>query len=98
MPEAPESKQPLAEVFGFPVHDQSAEAKRHRSKRLCPFNNKVPNCTKDKAKNPLGVCSVREGNESRSPVRFASARNGLSPTTLRNFSSPPMPNGRRLPR
>jgi hypothetical protein len=31
---------------------------RYRSRRLCPFNNKVPNCTKDKAKNPLGVCSI----------------------------------------
>lgn len=51
-------KQPLAEVFGHLVTDQSASAKRYRSHRLCPFNNKVPNCTKDKAKNPLGVCSV----------------------------------------
>jgi hypothetical protein len=45
-------------VFGFPVGDTSAAANRHRTKRLCPFNNKVPNCTKDKAQDPLGVCSV----------------------------------------
>ncbi|OHB73724.1 MAG: hypothetical protein A2W17_01695 [Planctomycetes bacterium RBG_16_41_13] len=50
--------QPLAEVFGHLVNDQSPKANRYRSGRLCPFNNKVPNCTKDKAKNPLGVCSV----------------------------------------
>nr|CBX29915.1 hypothetical protein N47_F16100 [uncultured Desulfobacterium sp.] len=50
--------QPLAEVFGHLIDDQSEKAVRYRSNRLCPFNNKVPNCTKDKAKNPLGVCSV----------------------------------------
>lgn len=33
-------------------------ATRHRENRLCPFNNKVANCTKDKANNPLGVCSI----------------------------------------
>lgn len=27
-------------------------------RRLCPFNNKEPKCTKDKAKDPLGVCSI----------------------------------------
>jgi hypothetical protein len=46
---------PLAEVFGFPATDMSASANRHRTKRLCPFNNKVQNCTKDKAQEPLGV-------------------------------------------
>jgi len=51
-------KQPLAEVFGFLVTDQSEKARCFRNKRLCPFNNKVPNCTKDKAKSPLGVCSI----------------------------------------
>ena len=50
--------QPLSEVFGHLVSNQSTKAVRYRSNRLCPFNNKVPNCTKDKAKNPLGVCSV----------------------------------------
>jgi hypothetical protein len=64
--------QPLAEVFGHLLSDQSKEAIRYRSHRLCPFNNKVPNCTKDKAKNPLGVCSVLH-NESpviTCPIRF----------------------------
>ena len=63
---------PLAEVFGFPINNQSAEAFRHREKRLCPFNNRVPNCTKDKANDPLGVCSVFEGNSVAitCPVRF----------------------------
>lgn len=65
-------KQPLAEVFGFPVSNQSGDALRYREKRLCPFNNKVPNCTKDKANDPLGVCSVNEGETVAitCPVRF----------------------------
>ncbi len=63
---------PLAEVFGFPTSDMSLQAKRHRSKRLCPFNNKIPNCTKDKAQDPLGVCSVYEedGIAITCPIRF----------------------------
>ncbi|MCR4293386.1 MAG: NotI family restriction endonuclease [Candidatus Kuenenia sp.] len=64
--------QPLAEVFGHLVNDQSPKANRYRSGRLCPFNNKVPNCTKDKAKNPLGVCSVfHDGSPAITcPIRF----------------------------
>jgi hypothetical protein len=64
--------QPLAEVFGHLVVDQSETAKRYRSRRLCPFNNKVPNCTKDKAKNPLGVCSIYHEDEPviTCPIRF----------------------------
>jgi hypothetical protein len=64
--------QPLAEVFGHLTTDQSNGAERYRSRRLCPFNNKVPNCTKDKAKNPLGVCSVYHDNKPviTCPIRF----------------------------
>jgi|SRR6266446_4131094 len=63
---------PLAEIFGFPPDNQTAEAKRHRDKKLCPFNNKVPNCTKDKANDPLGVCSVfeKEALAITCPIRF----------------------------
>lgn len=63
---------PLAEVFGFMADDQSSKARRYRSHRLCPFNNKVPNCTKDKAKNPLGVCSIMQNGKPviTCPVRF----------------------------
>lgn len=66
------SGQPLAEVFGYLVTDQTEAAKRYRSRRLCPFNNKVPNCTKDKAKNPLGVCSIYHENAPviTCPIRF----------------------------
>ncbi len=63
---------PLTEVFGFTPQNMSDEAVRHRAKKLCPFNNKVPNCTKDKASDPLGTCSVRagEGVAVTCPIRF----------------------------
>jgi hypothetical protein len=63
---------PLAEVFGFPIINETAKAKRYRDKKLCPFNNKVPNCTKDKANDPLGVCSVFHNNNPviTCPTRF----------------------------
>ena len=68
-------RQPLVEVFGFPISDQSEEAKRHRHHRLCPFNNRVPSCTKDKIDDPLGVCSIYEGEVPTivCPVRFREA-------------------------
>lgn len=64
--------QPLAEVFGHLTTDQTEKADRYRSHRLCPFNNKVPNCTKDKAKNPLGVCSIYHEDHPviTCPIRF----------------------------
>lgn len=66
------AKQPLAEVFGYPVDNHSPDAKRCRDNALCPFGNKVPNCTKDKANDPLGVCSIVDGSDViiTCPVRF----------------------------
>ena len=68
----PKPRQPLAEVFGHLTDDHSAKGARYRSNRLCPFNNKVPNCTKDKAKNPLGVCSIFHDSVPviTCPIRF----------------------------
>lgn len=65
-------KHPLAEIFGFPPDNQSPEAERYRQKKLCPFNNKVPNCTKDKANDPLGTCSIFAATEIAitCPIRF----------------------------
>ncbi|MBI5875621.1 MAG: hypothetical protein HZB81_07250 [Deltaproteobacteria bacterium] len=65
-------KHPLAEVFGYLTIDQGEKANRFRTHRLCPFNNKVPNCTKDKAKNPLGVCSIYQDDVPviTCPIRF----------------------------
>jgi hypothetical protein len=68
----PTRNQPLAEVFGFPIDNLSEAASRYRTRKLCPFNNKVPNCTKDKANDPLGVCSVFEADFTAitCPIRF----------------------------
>lgn len=67
-----ENKSPLGEVFGFPITNDSPKAQRYRKQKLCPYNNKVPNCTKDKANNPLGVCSVLHNGISviTCPTRF----------------------------
>jgi len=66
------SNNPLAEVFGFPTDNFTDQAERYRRHKLCPYNNKVPNCTKDKAKDPLGVCSIyhRSNPVITCPVRF----------------------------
>jgi hypothetical protein len=65
-------KHPLAEVFGFPPDNFTPEAQRTRKNRLCPYNNRVPSCTKDKANDPLGVCSIHTdaGPTITCPVRF----------------------------
>ena len=64
--------QPLAEVFGFPITNESKRAIHYRENKLCPFGNVCPNCTKDKADAPLGVCSIlHNGNNIITcPVRF----------------------------
>ena len=67
--------QPLAEVFGHDPRDFSERAVRYRRRRLCPFNNKVPSCTKDKAADPLGVCSV---NYAGVPVATCPPRDSRS--------------------
>lgn len=66
------SKQPLAEVFGFPINNIDAGAERFRKNKLCPFYNKVPSCTKNSATNPLGVCSVFYNHSTiiTCPIRF----------------------------
>ena len=66
------ARQPLAEVFGFPVDNMAPDTDQHRQNRLCPFNNKVPKCTKDKADDPLGVCSINGDNGVvvTCPIRF----------------------------
>jgi hypothetical protein len=64
---------PLNEVFGFAPDDFSERAERYRTHRLCPFNNRVANCTKDKANDPLGVCSIVDSigrSVITCPVRF----------------------------
>ena len=67
-----ELKHPLAEVFGHKPFDDSAQAKKHREDELCPYNNNVPRCTKDKKDHPLGVCAMNHNSEAVviCPVRF----------------------------
>lgn len=64
--------QPLAEVFGFPINNESARAKRYIENKLCPFNNIVSNCTKNSIEFPLGVCSLnhKEMPIIICPIRF----------------------------
>jgi Restriction endonuclease NotI len=64
--------QPLAEVFGFPINNESARAKRYRDNKLCPFNNIVSNCTKNSIEFPLGVCSLHHKGKPVviCPIRF----------------------------
>jgi hypothetical protein len=64
--------QPLAEVFGFPIDNQSERAFRYRENKLCPFNNIVSNCTKNSIEFPLGVCSLnhKENPVIICPIRF----------------------------
>lgn len=67
------ARNPLAEVFGQPVDNMSDIAERYRNLRLCPFHNSSgPQCTKNSASDPLGVCSVFDGNEIAivCPIRF----------------------------
>ncbi|MDQ6762915.1 MAG: hypothetical protein M3015_09860 [Bacteroidota bacterium] len=64
--------QPLDEVFGFPIYNQSDRAKRYRDNKLCPYNNIVSNCTKNSIEFPLGVCSLNYKNKQViiCPIRF----------------------------
>lgn len=66
------NNQPLAEVFGFPIENQTDRAKRYRENKLCPFNNIVSNCTKNSIEFPLGVCSLNHKGKPVviCPIRF----------------------------
>lgn len=72
MTQEPLPLHPLAEVFGFPPDNLSPRAKRYRKNKLCPYHNRVPSCTKDKANAPLGVCTIHssEGLAITCPIRF----------------------------
>lgn len=68
----PNKLQPLVEVFGFPIDNMGEEATKARDNKLCPYNNKVAECTKDKKNDPLGVCAVfeQEFTAITCPTRF----------------------------
>ncbi len=92
------SKQPLAEFFGFPIDNLSATAEHYRKNKLCPYNNKVPSCTRNSVKDPLGVCSVLSGNEAAitCPTRFR--QNWQVVSDAAQYFFPPDTNWSRLPR
>ena len=64
--------QPLGEIFGFPIDNESDRAKRYRVNKLCPYNNIVSNCTKNSIEFPLGVCSLNHKDKQViiCPIRF----------------------------
>jgi len=64
--------QPLAEVFGFPIENETDRAIRYRDNKLCPYNNIISNCTKNSIEFPLGVCSLNHKGKPVviCPIRF----------------------------
>lgn len=66
------TEQPLGEVFGFPISNETDRAVRYRENKLCPFNNIVSNCTKNSIEFPLGVCSLHHKGKPVivCPIRF----------------------------
>ncbi|MBC3540680.1 NotI family restriction endonuclease [Rufibacter sediminis] len=65
-------RNPLAEIFGFPIHNDTETARTNRDNKFCPFHNGTPKCTKDDKLHPLGVCSMYHKGEPviTCPVRF----------------------------
>lgn len=64
--------QPLGEIFGFPIDNETERAKRYRNNKLCPYNNIISNCTKNSIEFPLGVCSLNHRSKQViiCPIRF----------------------------
>ncbi len=64
--------QPLGEIFGFPLDNETDRALRYRTNKLCPYNNIVSNCTKNSIEFPLGVCSLihKDKHVIICPIRF----------------------------
>jgi hypothetical protein len=86
------TNQPLAEVFGFPITNETDRAKRYIEYKLCPFNNVVSNCTKNSIEFPLGVCSLYHKQKPViiCPVRFREDWKIISDAA--NFIFPPNTN------
>ena len=60
----------VAEIFGYDVADQSDAAWHSRETRHCRFRDSP--CTKSSITDPLGICTLSDGNTAASlcPVRF----------------------------
>jgi hypothetical protein len=78
------ARHPLAEVFGYPIHNQSKDAVDCRVQLHCRFRDMK--CNKDKLTNPLGVCSIFGPNAETiitCPHRFL--EDGLIQTNAAKF-------------
>ena len=60
----------ISEVFGYGIEDHSPEAMAAQRDKHCPFRGSP--CTKSSKKDPIGVCSLSDGQNAASlcPVRF----------------------------
>lgn len=60
----------IAEIFGYGIDNHTEEAWNSRRAKRCPFRG--GRCTKSSISDPIGVCSLSDGNEAASlcPVRF----------------------------
>lgn len=60
----------ISEIFGYGVEDLSEEARKTRAGKHCPFRDSP--CTKSSKTDPIGICSLSDGDEAASlcPVRF----------------------------
>jgi hypothetical protein len=60
----------ISEIFGYGVGDHSDQAWADRNSRHCKFRNGP--CNKSSNTDPIGICSVSDGNEAASlcPARF----------------------------
>lgn len=71
-----------AEIFGFPIDNQSPEAQKARKKHWCPFIEQVCNKRSGLLNYPFGVCSVEShgGVCTICPQRFEEpdAQDGIS--------------------
>ena len=61
-----------AEIFGYPVWDQSPEARKARRRHWCPFQDRTCNKKSRLIDFPFGVCSAKHGDGLRAicPHRF----------------------------
>jgi len=69
------SKYGIAEVFGYRVEDSSHTSWHSRLSRHCPFRDSK--CTKGSRNNPLGVCTIRDGDDIAIICPYRFLENGI---------------------
>ena len=68
------SNHPLAEVFGFPTGNLMAKPNAIAPISCPTITGAFLHC--DKARDPLGVCTILDGTSTASPAQSASDRTG----------------------